>query len=268
MINALIKSIDRAFTQIPAPERHSFSGVDFCPNIWTLYKTYLKGRKEMNEKSEKTRKMTTLAVLAATAFVLMAVGRIQIVSIPSLKYDPKDIVFILTGFIFGPISAFLVILVVCLIEMFTVSDTWFIGFIMNLISSCTFVCTAAYIYKKTKTIKGAVIGLVSGCLLMTAIMLLWNYIMVPIYMPYVTREAVKAMLLPTFLPFNLLKGGINLSVAIFIYKPIVNALRKAQMIPPSVNKADKKEGSIAIIIMACFIFITCIFTALVMNGII
>ena len=66
---------------------------------------------------------------------------------------------------------------------------------MNIISSCTLVCTASYIYKKKRTLSGAVIGLVSGTLIMTLAMLLWNYLITPIYMGY-PREAVAELLLP------------------------------------------------------------------------
>lgn len=214
---------------------------------------------------EKTKKMTMLAIMAAAAYAVMVVGRIPMVLF--LKYDPKDIILIITGFLFGPFSAFLVILVVCLIEMFTVTDTWIIGFIMDLLSSCSFVCIAAYIYKRNRTMKGAVIGLAAGCLIMTSIMLLWNYLMVPLYTSS-TREAVKGMLLPIFLPFNLLKGGINLSVALIIYKPVAAALRKAQLIPPSKQDAGRKGSSIAVTAVSGFILVTCILIVLAMNEVI
>ena len=43
--------------------------------------------------------------------------------------------------------------------MFTVSDTGPIGCIMNVLATCAFCCTAAFVYKKFHTRKGAVIGL-------------------------------------------------------------------------------------------------------------
>lgn len=64
---------------------------------------------------------------------------------------------------------------------------------------------------------------------MTIIMLLWNYLITPIYMGY-PREAVAELLLPAFLPFNLLKGGLNTALTLLIYKPIVQALRKANLV--------------------------------------
>ena len=42
-------------------------------------------------------------------------------------------------------------------------------------------------------------------------MLLWNYLITPIYQK-MPREAIVDLLLPLFLPFNAVKGGMNLAV--------------------------------------------------------
>lgn len=41
---------------------------------------------------------------------------------------------------------------------------------------------AAFIYKRKHTLKGAITGLIVGCLSATAVMLLWNFLITPIYM--------------------------------------------------------------------------------------
>ena len=56
------------------------------------------------------------------------------------------------------------------------------GLLMNVLSTCAFVCAAAYFYQRTKTIKSAIVGLVVGVLMMTVLMLLWNWLITPIYM--------------------------------------------------------------------------------------
>ena len=116
--------------------------------------------------------------------------------------------------------------------MVTVGSTGLWGLLMNVLSTCAFVCTAAYFYQRNKTIKNAVIGLVVGVLLMTAVMLLWNWLITPIYMGQ-PREFVATLLIPYFLPFNLIKGGINATLTILLYKPVVTALRKAKLVKPS-----------------------------------
>jgi hypothetical protein len=97
---------------------------------------------------------------------------------------------------------------------------------MNIVSSAAFACTAAVIYKNNRSIDGAIIGLIAGSLITTIMMLLWNYAITPIYMG-IPRAFVAEMLVPVFLPFNLIKTGLNGAIALFLYKPLVITLRKS-----------------------------------------
>ena len=214
--------------------------------------------------NSKTKKIVIIAMLCAIAYAVMVVGRVPVVLF--LKYDPKDVIITIGGFLFGPLTAFLVSVVVSLVEMVSVSDTGMICCIMNILSTCAFACTAAYIYKKKHTLSGAVIGLAAGCVLMAIVMLLWNYLFTPIYLGY-PREAVAEMLLPVFLPFNLLKGGLNMAITLLIYKPIVTGLRKAGLIELSDQKAEKGKRT-GIILISLFLLATCIFFVLVLKGIV
>ncbi len=214
--------------------------------------------------NSKIKKLSTMAMLSALAYITMVVCRIPIVLF--LKYEPKDVIIVIAGFLFGPMSAFLISLLVSLIEMVTVSETGIIGCIMNLISTCAFVCPAAFIYKKKHSIAGAALGLSVGCILMTVGMLLWNYLITPLYMG-VPREAVAEMLLPVFLPFNLLKGILNLSITLLLYKPIVTTLRKTRLVPVS-ESSGGRIGKKGILLMAAFMLITCILLILVWTNII
>ena len=175
------------------------------------------------------RKTVTLSMLCALAYVAVFLSRMLPPIVLFLQYDPKDVIITLGGFIFGPLSSAIISLVVSCVEAVTVSDTGPIGLLMNIISTCTFACTAAVIYKKKRTLSGAVIGLIAGCIFMTAAMLLWNYAITPFYMN-IPRETVKGMLIPAFLPFNLIKGGLNTAFTLLLYKPVVTALRKAKLI--------------------------------------
>ena len=213
--------------------------------------------------NERTKKLTTVAMLCAIAYVVMAVSRIPLVLF--LKYEPKDVIITIGGFIYGPLTACTISVIVSLAEMLTVSDTGFIGLVMNILSSCTFACTASFIYKKKHTLSGAVYGLVTGWLLTTAIMLLWNYFITPIYMGY-PREAVAQLLIPAFLPFNLLKGALNGSFTLLLYKPLVNALRKSNLVPTVESNA--KTRNIGIILVSSIVVITCLLLVLVMQKVI
>ena len=135
--------------------------------------------------NNKVKRITMIGMFAAIAFAIVVIARIPVVLF--LKYDPKDIVITLGGFIMGPVSALLISVIVSLIEMITISDTGYIGFIMNVLSTCSFACVATLIYRRKKTIVGAVCGLVAGCIAMVITMLLWNYLITPLYMKITSK---------------------------------------------------------------------------------
>ena len=212
-----------------------------------------------------TKKLVTIGMLCAIAFVVVAFIRIPVVMF--LKYEPKDVIITIGGFMLGPVASFAISVVVSLLEMVTISDTGIIGCVMNLISSCGFCCTAAYIYKKRHSMSGAVIGLIAGGVIMTALMLLWNYLITPIYMGY-PREAVAAMLPTMFLPFNLLKSALNAGITLLIYKPVVGALRRARLIETSSASAGPRRFSVGMLLIALLLVATGVLMALVLSGVI
>lgn len=179
----------------------------------------------------KTRRLTTTGMLCALAYAAAAVGRVPLVLF--LKYDPKDIIIAAGGFIFGPLTAFAVALTASLVEMFTISETGVLGFLMNVISSCSFACTAAFLHKKRPAFSGAAAGLLCGWVCMVLVMLLWNYLIAPVYMGC-SRQAAASLLLPVFLPFNLIKGGLNAGASMLLYKPVVVSARR--------NNHDSLQG--------------------------
>jgi riboflavin transporter FmnP len=209
------------------------------------------------------RKMILIAMLAAIAYLIVSVIRIPVVLF--LKYEPKDVVITISGFILGPIASLVISVIVSLLEMVTISETGPIGCLMNLLSTCSFACTAALIYHKRRTLKGAVVGLLAGSVAMIAVMLLWNWLITPLYMG-ATREAVEAMLLPVFLPFNALKAGLNSGLVMVLYKPVTTALRKTRLLQTSARvKGKVKPG---LYLFAAALLATCILFLLVLQGVI
>lgn len=215
----------------------------------------------------KTHKLTLMAMFAALAYIVMAAGRIPISSVEFLKYDPKDVILAICAFILGPTSGLGVTFAVALIEMLTVSATGPIGFLMNLLSSAAFICPAAFIYKHRHTLRGAGVGLVAGVFGMAAVMLLWNYFVTPYYMGY-PREAVAAMLLPVFLPFNLVKGGLNAAITILIYKPVSRALKRSGLVEAREAAPVSKKRAVGASLIALLVLASCIFAVLIMRGVI
>ncbi|MBQ4602192.1 MAG: ECF transporter S component [Clostridia bacterium] len=215
-------------------------------------------------KNNRTKKLVVLAMLCAVAFAVAALGTPIMPTAPFLKLEFKDAVIVMSGFMFGPLASLAMTVVVAAIELFTVSEAGVIGMMMNILSSGAFACTASTLYRRHRKISGAVLGLVMGVLLMTALMLLWNYTMTPIYMG-VDREIVANMLLPVFLPFNILKGFINAAISLALYKPLTTVLRKARLMPPAENKG--KIGLWVVTLSVSLIVIAaCAVIILVING--
>ena len=215
------------------------------------------------------RTLVSLAMLTGIAYVVMLLSKILPQVYNFLQLDVKDTVICIGGFVFGPLAAAMISIVVALVEMFTVSDTGPIGFLMNVLATCAFSCTAAFVYKKMHTKKGAVIGLTLGTICLTAVMILWNYLITPIYIYQgIPRDAIVAMLPTVFLPFNVVKGGLNMALILVLYKPVVTALRKARLVPESQtilqNKGKVNAGFLLFSIALLATFVT---IALVLMGI-
>ncbi|MDE6530665.1 MAG: ECF transporter S component [Lachnospiraceae bacterium] len=209
----------------------------------------------------KTKKLTIIGMLCALAYVAVVVGRIPLVLF--LKYDPKDVIIVIGGLIFGPITSLTVTVIVSVVQMFTISGTGIFGCIMNIISSCSFACTAALIYKRNHKLSGALLGLFCGWGCQVVVMTLWNYLIAPIYMGY-PREAIVELLLPAFIPFNLVKGGLNAAITLLLYKPVVAALRRSNLLE-SKQDSSKIRINIGVLLIALLMLITCVLLILSFN---
>ena len=217
-------------------------------------------------RSAGARRPATVGMLCAVAYVAMLVGQIVPAVQGILSYDPKDVVVVIGGFIFGPLTAVAISVIVSFVEMLTVSSTGPVGFIMNVVSTCSFAVPAALIYKKARSMKGAVGSLTVGVAVMAAMMCLWNYIVTPLYQG-VPREVVAAMLPTLFLPFNLVKGAINAGLTLLLYKPVVTALRKANLVDASTGSGGKGKASVGMLILGAALVVTGALVILVMLGI-
>ena len=219
----------------------------------------------MSKQKVSAKYMTTVAMFCAISFIAVLIGKLVPNVAGFLSYDPKDTVVVIAGFILGPAASVIVSAIVSLIEMLTISTTGPYGLIMNIVSTCAFAVPAAWFYRKYHTRKGAVEGLVIGTLLMVVCMLIWNYVITPFYMG-VDRAVVAGMLMSVFLPFNLVKGGINAAITLLIYAPVVNTLRRAKLIEPSTS-GNKKTFSVGFTVFALAVLVTFVLLFLVLAGI-
>ena len=199
------------------------------------------------------KRLVLLGVFAALAYA--AVCLIRIPAVAFLKYEPKDVIIVMGGLILNPLASLIISATTALIEI--------IGCVMNMLSSVCYACTAAWIYKHKRTLSGAVTGLAFGSVLMVAVMLLWNWLITPLYMG-VSRSDVVGMLIPVFLPFNAVKALLNSALVLCLYKPLITALRKTRLVPA----APAREGGFkfGLYLPATLVLITGILMLLVLQG--
>ena len=214
-----------------------------------------------------TRYIAVSAMFLALSYIAVLISKVIPNVAGFLSYEPKDAVIVIAGFIYGPMTSFLISVIVSFLEMITISSTGPYGFLMNVVSTCSFAVPAAWYYKKNHTQKGAVLGLLLGMTCLAAAMVLWNYIITPYYMG-VDRSVVAGMLMTVFLPFNLVKGGINAAITMLLYKPVVGALRRAKLVPPTKNTAHKSAFNLGFTVFSLVVLVTFILLFLVLAHVI
>ena len=217
----------------------------------------------MQKQKFETRTLIVMSMFCALAFATTAIFRIPVVL--WLKFDPKDCLLAIGGMLYGPAAALLMSVVVSLVEMFTISDTGWIGLIMNILSSSLFILPAAFLYRRHRSLKNAVLGLVVGIVLVTAGMVLWNWLITPLYMA-IPREQIEPLLLSAFLPFNLFKASLNAVLTVLLYKSVVSALRAAHLIPKT-EAAPRRRVSVGVLLVCLFCLATLLLIWLVWQGI-
>ena len=72
------------------------------------------------------------------------------------------------------------------------------------------------------------------------------------------------LVLPAFLPFNLLKSGLNAAFTFLLYKPVVTALRKSGCIEGAEQRGGGRHRGL--LLLAAAVIVTCVMLILVLNG--
>ena len=172
-------------------------------------------------QKHNVRKLAVMAMLVAVSVLLVYLVHFPLFpAAPFLEYDPADIPILIGAFTYGPLAGLLLTVAASGVQALTVSaQSGLYGFLMHIISTGTLCLVAGLIYKVKHTRLGAGISLICGSLAMGLVMLLANHFITPYFMG-VPTQTVDAMLITVFLPFNLLKAGINSLVTFFVYKTV------------------------------------------------
>ena len=191
----------------------------------------------------RTKKIVFIAILGSISFVLMLIN-FSLPFAPSfLKFDIAELPALFAGFFMGPLAGFLVIVIKLLLKLAVQgTETAFVGEFSNLVSSTVFVVLAAWIYKKDRTKKGAIIGMTISSLAVSVLFIFINaYVMFPLYsrlygmpleaiigMGTAINPAITdltTMMLFSVFPFNLFKHLVTDVLTFLVYKRAGNVLR-------------------------------------------
>ena len=206
--------------------------------------------------------MVTVGVFCAFAYVLQFFFRINVPPIP-LVYDLKDAVMAIGAILIGPLWGVVMSLISAVMEI-TISGQNFYGLLMDFVSSSTFVCIVAIIYRQKRTMSGALIALGTAALGMTVVMTIFNIVVTPLYfgMPL---KAVFPML-PTIIPFNLTKGILNAELVLILYKPISTALKRAKLVQGEIGTMHFNKKSAILLATAVIVIVLCILAFFFLMG--
>lgn len=152
------------------------------------------------------------------------------------KLNFSEAVALIGGFWLGPAAGIMIELIkTILFFLFRGTSTFFIGEAASFIIGCAFVLPCCIVYKKNRTLKGAIHGMFLGIISLMIISGTINYfVLLPLYLKLFGISIQNLVTLAhqinplindlfTFIifavvPFNFLKGFISCSTAIVLYK--------------------------------------------------
>ena len=186
-----------------------------------------------------TKQMTLIAIMSAITVILYFFVKFNLPFFPPwLDIQVSELPALITGFAYGPYAGCLVILIRFLVKL-PQTITAGVGEFADLILGVVLVIITSLIYKKHKTIKGALVGTALGVGVCTVLACVLNWlVLIPAYIelakfpldalvgmmnyiPGITVTADNFMLVYIFigvLPFNLLRYLIVGLLTFLLYK--------------------------------------------------
>lgn len=194
-------------------------------------------------KNSRVRTITMAAIMGAVAFILQFFSfNVPFLS-PFANFDFSALPEIMGGFILGPIGAIEIIVIkLGLILSFKGTTSMFTGEIQNFILSCAYVLPAILYYRKNRTKKGAITGLLLGIIISVVIAIFTNlYLIFPAYIylygmswdqilgicaavnPYISTKI--SFVAFSVIPFNLISRCTTSIITFLLYKKISKPIK-------------------------------------------
>lgn len=189
-----------------------------------------------------TRNLVKLGVLAALAGALQALEFKIPFFPPWLSMDFGDLPALLGSFAMGPMAGVVIEAVKNLLKIVLVgTNTGFVGEFANFIVGCALCIPAGFIYKRRKSKRSALIGMIVGTVSFCVVGALLNiFVLMPMYMTAFGGDAiinmamqvnpawsnVNAIVALGVTPFNFCKAALLSLLTILLYKPLSPILHK------------------------------------------
>ena len=198
--------------------------------------------KTKTSASKSIHYVVKIAILSALAAIIM-LFEFPLPFAPGFyKLDLSEVVILMGGFAMGPIASIIIELIKNIINIIlNGTTTAFIGEFANFITGCALVVPASIIYKYNKSLKGAIISLVTGSLSLALVGSLINYfVLIPAFSKFYHMELdkivsagssvnplvtdLKTLVVFAVAPFNLVKGILCSLLNLLLYKRVSKLL--------------------------------------------
>lgn len=199
----------------------------------------------MDNTSKRTRKLVEIGMLGSVAGLLMVFELpLPFIAPPFYKIDISETAVLIGAFALGPSAGALIELIKIFINLLlNGTQTAFVGEIGNYMIGCSFIIPAAWIYKKHKSKRNALIAMSIGTFFMTLVGCFINaYLLLPAYSTAFGMSLdqivdfgtavnggihdIKTFVLIAVAPFNLLKGIVVSGITALTYKHISPVLKR------------------------------------------
>ena len=193
-----------------------------------------------------TKFIARTGLFAAMSIILYLVPGLKfaVPFFPSfLEFHFDEVPALIAGFAYGPLSGFFVILVKTIVKL-PMTNTMGVGELADFIYSVAFILPAAFIYKRHRSIKGALVGLSIATVVqlivssfVTSFLILDFYIFMMGWPKVVILNMCKAanpnvtslgwtFLFLVALPFNAMKDAMVVIITFLLYKRLHRVIDK------------------------------------------
>lgn len=197
----------------------------------------------MKTKTLNTNRFIKLSLLSAIAVILMYIDFPVIPIFPWLKIDLSDVPALMGAFAFGPLAGVIIELMKNLLILIVKgTGTGFVGELANFLVGVALVWPAALVYKKNKTKKTAILGMVLGVLCIEVVGILANvYLLLPAYGMVMSKAELMQYVTVGLIPFNGIKSILVCGITYALYKKVSVSIFKVE---PMLDKPKQMKENL------------------------